>query len=110
MCSAVLRRVGEVEVSQRQGENYCQLGFLTRGAFFGEAAVVRTAYPDPEDPKWAVVDIGFLEEWDERISLDLLKQYKETSLSGMVLFRQSRLSVQPVSEEQYKFIRSLRTE
>ena len=75
----------------------------------GEATVVRTAYPDPADPKWAVVDIKFTEQWDERVSLDLLKEHKEAALDGMVLFRQSRLSVQPVSKEHYEFIRSLRT-
>lgn len=60
-------------------------------------------------PKWAVVDIKLVEDWGEIVSLDTLKQYKETSLLGLQLLRQPRLSVQPVSQEHYDFIRSLRS-
>ena len=36
---------GEAEVSEQHGEKQVQLGFLSEGAFFGEAAVLR----NPED-------------------------------------------------------------
>ena len=73
----------------------------------GEATVCRTAYPDPADAKWAVVDIRFEMAWDELVSLEKLKSFKETSLQGMALFSQSRLSVQPVSTEHFEFIQGL---
>ena len=42
----------------------------------GEASVCRTAYPDPADEKWAVVDIRFVAAWDELVSLEKLKGFK----------------------------------
>lgn len=58
--------------------------------------------------KWSVVDIKFVEDWGETISLETLKEHKEAELSGLVLFKQPRLSVQPISEAHYEFIRGLR--
>jgi predicted RNA-binding protein with PUA-like domain len=42
-----------------------------------------------------------------QITLEELKSHKEGGLSGMALFRQSRLSVQPVSAPEWDFILSL---
>ncbi|KFM24825.1 Thymocyte nuclear protein 1 [Auxenochlorella protothecoides] len=41
------------------------------------------------------------------IGLQELKQYKDGDLSGMALFKQSRLSVQPVKKEEWDFVLSL---
>lgn len=85
----------------------------------GLAEVVSKAYPDytafdPEsehpdpkstvdNPRWFMVDIQFREKFDRLISLDELKHYPE--LSKMVLLRKgNRLSVMPVSAEEWSFI------
>ncbi|HAP39693.1 MAG: EVE domain-containing protein [Nitrospira sp.] len=77
----------------------------------GIAEVVQTAYPDatqfdpqdphydsasrPEQPRWDVVDIRFLDKFETPLSLDLLRG--QPRLKGMELLRKgSRLSVQPV--------------
>ncbi len=67
-------------------------------------------YFDPKSPQekplWYMVDVNFIEKFQEILPLQKLKTYPE--LRGMELLRQgSRLSVQPVSEANFKFIISL---
>ncbi|HJU04599.1 MAG TPA: EVE domain-containing protein [Nitrospiraceae bacterium] len=85
----------------------------------GVAEVVRKAYPDPTafdpqdahyDPKsdrakptWDAVDIRLVQIFSQSLSLDQLRA--EPGLKGMELLRRgSRLSVQPVSVEEWKTI------
>lgn len=89
----------------------------------GVARVCREAYPDftahdrkskyfdpksdPDDPRWWMVDIEFVEKLPEKVSLDELKAEAEGDLEGMlVVKRGQRLSVQPV--EARHFARVLR--
>jgi predicted RNA-binding protein with PUA-like domain len=87
----------------------------------GLARVVKTAYPDPTqfdsasdhfDPKakrdkpiWFQVDVAFSEKFERFLSLDELRGVP--GLSEMMLFRRSRLSVQPVSSDHYRLIQAL---
>ena len=87
----------------------------------GIAKVTRTAYPDPaqfdmnspyynaksssEQPRWVCVDIAFVKKFDDVVSLKTLKA--EAGLADMVLLKQGRLSVQPVTSEQWQLILSL---
>ena len=57
---------------------------------------------DPDNPRWIMVDIKFVEKLPRLVSLHELKDYPE--LSDMVLLNRSRLSVQPVREPEYNFI------
>lgn len=81
-------------------------------AIVGLAKVVKTAYPDPSqfdpesayhdpksdptEPRWYSVDIKFSHRFDRRITLAEVKSTK--GLEDMLLVKQGRLSVQPVSE------------
>jgi predicted RNA-binding protein with PUA-like domain len=56
----------------------------------------------PEKPYWYCVDIGFVEKFPEVIAVERLKN--EASLKDMVLFSAPRLSVQPVSKNQFEHI------
>ena len=62
----------------------------------GIAEVAREAYPEPGDAsnKYVVVDLRFVSKLAHLVSLTALKA--DARLSGMVLLRQPRLSVQPV--------------
>ncbi len=88
-------------------------------AIVGIATVVREAYPDPtqfdpeskyfdpksktEDPRWSVVDIRSEAEFAEPVTLPELRDIPE--LEEMVLLRKgSRLSVQSVTENEWKII------
>lgn len=85
----------------------------------GIAKVIRAAYPDftqfergheyedptsrPERPKWWMVDVGFVRTFARLIPLDELRATPE--LEGMALLRRGqRLSVQPVTAEQWAVI------
>ncbi len=55
---------------------------------------------DPGDPRWMMVKVGFVERFDEVLSLDTLKN--DAQLAGMPLLQKGqRLSVQPVSREHF---------
>ncbi len=55
---------------------------------------------DPNDPRWMMVKVGFVERFAEVVSLDTLKN--DAQLSGMPLLQKGqRLSVQPVSRAHF---------
>jgi len=60
---------------------------------------------DPTQPRWFMVDLQFVEAFPEVVSLERIKSHP--GLTGMVLLRRSRLSVQPVSEREFTIIREL---
>ncbi len=88
----------------------------------GTAVVTRDAYPDPDqfnpeskyyDPKaspdnvrWYCVDVVFAEKFDRLIPMKELKS--ESRLSEMMLLKQGRLSVQPVTAREWKIIQGMR--
>ncbi len=91
-------------------------------AVVGVAEVVSEAYPDHtawdptnhhydpastrENPVWQMIDVRFVEAFAEPLSLDLLRQ--AAGLEEMELLRKgSRLSVQPVSAEEFRIVLEL---
>ncbi|SEP15857.1 EVE domain-containing protein [Aquisalimonas asiatica] len=91
----------------------------------GIAEVVREGYPDhtafdpedphydpksdPDNPRWYMVDIRFVRKLDRTISLTELKELKDRpEMADMPLVRKgNRLSVMPVTPEQWQFILGL---
>jgi predicted RNA-binding protein with PUA-like domain len=90
-------------------------------AIVGIMQVVRGGYPDftafdpnskhfdphsdPDKPRWMMVDVQFVRTLKRPIPLSELRQYHE--LAGMQLLRKgNRLSITPLSEEQWAFILS----
>ncbi|MGH9341871.1 MAG: EVE domain-containing protein [Acidobacteriota bacterium] len=87
----------------------------------GTARVVKEGYPDhtaqnpedlhfdpkatAEDPRWYMVDIEFVEKFDQVIPLETLGS--TPGLENMVVNKRSRLSVQPVTPEEFKIVRNL---
>jgi len=90
-------------------------------AVVGVAKVVREAYPDPtqfdpdhkyfdeksseDDPRWWLVDIAFVQKFDEQVGLPEIREMK--TLSDMVLVNNSRLSVQPVRKREFERVLSM---
>lgn len=68
----------------------------------GVVEVVRAAYPDPSDPAWVVVDVAARSALAHPLSLADIKA--DPALADMVLIRNSRLSVQPVTAAQWRRI------
>jgi predicted RNA-binding protein with PUA-like domain len=90
----------------------------------GLAEVVSDAYPDPtqfqkksdyydaaskpDEPRWWLVDVGFVRRLRRVVSLDDMRAEAEALGEDFALLRRgNRLSVLPVTAEQYKHILSL---
>ncbi|WP_207103071.1 EVE domain-containing protein [Paracoccus shandongensis] len=73
----------------------------------GIVEVVAEAHPDStaEDPKWECVDLKAVMPLPRPISLDQARQ--EPALRDMVLVNNSRLSVQPVKDDEWSAIMRL---
>jgi predicted RNA-binding protein with PUA-like domain len=57
---------------------------------------------DPDDPRWWLIDVEFVERFAEIVSLDALKAAAEAELDGMLVVRRGqRLSVQPVDKPHF---------
>lgn len=85
----------------------------------GIARVCKEGYPDhtafdendphydpksnPAEPRWFMVDIEFVEKFPRLIPLSELREVDD--LQEMVLLNRSRLSVQPVTRDEFKIIR-----
>ena len=90
-------------------------------AVVGVAEVAREAYPDStaldkkdphfdpksksDDPTWFMVDIKAVEAFKRPVSLDEIKKVK--ALANMALIRLGRLSVQPVTPEEFDVVTKL---
>lgn len=90
----------------------------------GVAKVVKEAYPDPsqfdrtskyfdaksskEDPRWVAVDVAFVSQFKNILTLAELKE--DTFFADMLVVKKGmRLSVQPVAPKHFKKIVTLRT-
>lgn len=71
-------------------------------AVVGLAKILKEAYPDPKDKDWVVVEIGADKKLKDPVTLGQIKSMKK--LSNMVLVKSSRLSVQPVREDEYSAV------
>jgi predicted RNA-binding protein with PUA-like domain len=73
----------------------------------GEAEVIRESYPDPtsEEGGWVCVDLKPVRALPKRISLEQIRADKK--LAKLALVRSPRLSVMPVSSEEYERILEL---
>jgi predicted RNA-binding protein with PUA-like domain len=76
-------------------------------AVVGIARVAKAAYPDPtaEEGDWAAVDLEPVNELKRPVTLEAIKADKV--LKGMALVQNSRLSVTPVTAEQFERVREL---
>jgi predicted RNA-binding protein with PUA-like domain len=70
----------------------------------GIAKVIKEFYQDPttEDDAWVVVDLKPVKKLKQPVSLDAIK--KDKRLTNMALVRLGRLSVQPVTDEEWKIV------
>ena len=63
---------------------------------------------DPDNPRWYMVDIKYKRHLKREISLQELKPYADDALQDFPLLRRgNRLSIMPVTPEQWAFILSL---
>lgn len=84
----------------------------------GLAGIARAGYPDPtardpgsdyfdpkagdDDPRWYTVDVEFVEAFARVVPLDTLRA--TPGLEKMLVINKSRLSVQPVTDEEFETV------
>ena len=74
-------------------------------AIVGIVKVIAEVHPDSTDPAWGAVDVAAVRKLPAAVTLDQIKA--DRRLAGMALVRISRLSVQPVSEAEWRIISQL---
>lgn len=77
-------------------------------AVIGIAKIVKGEIPDPKDADWVAVEIAPVKKLKNTVTLAQVKADKR--LTNMALVRTSRLSVQPVTKEEFDFIIGLSEE
>jgi predicted RNA-binding protein with PUA-like domain len=73
----------------------------------GLAEVTKEHYPDPtaKEGDWSVVNVKPIRKFKRPVALQEIKENKQ--LLNMVLVKNTRLSVQPVTENEFKLILKL---
>ena len=71
-------------------------------AIVGVVKVIAEAHPDSTDRAWGAVDVAAIKPLPKPVTLDQIKADKR--LAGMPLVRIPRLSVQPVSDVEWRII------
>ncbi len=88
--------------AMKKGDRAFVYHSMSDKSIIGIAKIAKDGYPDPKDKDWVVVDITPEKKLKKQISLADIKASKK--LQNMVLVKNSRLSVQPVREEEFDII------
>jgi predicted RNA-binding protein with PUA-like domain len=80
---------------------------VTDKKIMGVAKVTRAAFPDPttEDARWVAVELTPLQSFAEPVSLAAIKACP--ALQNLPLIKQSRLSVMPLTREEFEILCNL---
>jgi len=74
-------------------------------AVVGIGKITKESYPDPTDKDWIAVEVAAEKSLKNPVTLAQIKADKR--LSNMTLVRSSRLSVQPVTADEFALVLSL---
>ncbi len=88
--------------AMRLGDKVLFYHSRTEKSVVGVAEVSRAEFPDPSDEKWIAVEIKPFEKLAKPISLEQIKA--EQSLENVPLIKHSRLSVMPLTKQEFETI------
>ena len=93
--------------AMKQGDQVLFYHSVVGKEVVGIAKVVREAYPDPtaEEGDWSAVDLAPVRPLQKPVPLETIKASK--SLKDIPLLRRSRLSVMPLTKEEFQAIVAL---
>ena len=74
-------------------------------SIIGIGKISKEAFPEPKDKDWVAVEISGGKKLKKSVSLSEVKTSKK--LNAMVLVKASRLSVQPVKEDEFNSVLEL---
>ncbi|HEX9961377.1 MAG TPA: EVE domain-containing protein [Pyrinomonadaceae bacterium] len=88
--------------SMKTGDTVLFYHSVSGKAVVGAAEVVREEFPDPTDEKWIAVEIKPVKKFSKAVTLDEIKA--EKTLENIALIKQSRLSVIPLTRDEFETI------
>jgi len=88
--------------AMRKGDEAFFYHSMSDKAVVGIMRVAREAQPDPKDPDWVSVRVEPVRKLERPVTLAEIKA--EPKLAKMELIRQSRLSVAPVRDDEWKLV------
>lgn len=93
--------------AMKRGDLVCFYHSVTGKEVVGLAKVTKEAYPDAtaKEGDWSCVDLAPVKPLAKPVPLDVIKTDK--TLAGIPLVRQSRLSVSPLTKEQFARVLAL---
>lgn len=91
-------------MAMKKGERAFYYHSNDERAVVGIVEIIKTAYPDPTDEsgKFVCVDVKAKEAFPKPVTLAAIKA--EPKLAEMVLVKNSRLSVQPVTDAEWAIV------
>ncbi len=91
-------------LAMKKGDTVLFYHSNTDKAIMGTTKVNKEAYPDDtaDDPRWVMVDLTFDSEFKNMVTLADMKQVPALSQIGLI--RIGRLSVMPITKEEYEII------
>jgi predicted RNA-binding protein with PUA-like domain len=91
--------------AMKRGDKVLFYHSVSEKSVVGLAEVSREEFPDPTDEKWIAVEIKAVEKFAKPVSLEQIKA--EAGLQNIALIKQSRLSVMPLTEDEFDLILKL---
>ena len=88
--------------SMKVGDEAFLYHSMSDKAVVGIMRITRAAQPDPKDADWVSVRVEPVQQLERPVTLAEIKA--EPKLAKMELIRQSRLSVAPVRDEEWKLV------
>lgn len=89
----------------RVGDKVLYYHSVSEKSVVGLAEVSKENFTDPTDEKWIAVEIKPVERFEKAVALEQIKTEKR--LENIALIRQSRLSVIPLTQEEFETILNL---
>jgi len=89
-------------LAMKKGDKVLFYHSVSEKAVVGAAEVSGENFPDPTDEKWTAVELKPLEKFKKSIPLIEIKNEKK--LENIALIKQSRLSVLPLTKEEFETI------
>jgi predicted RNA-binding protein with PUA-like domain len=91
--------------AMKKGDKVLFYHSVSEKAVVGIAEVSKEAYPDPTDENWTAVEIKPVKKVKKPVTLQDVKA--NHALANIALVRQSRLSVIPLTKDEYEEVLSM---
>lgn len=91
--------------SMKKGDKVLFYHSVSEKSVVGVTEVSKEHYPDPTDENWSAVEIKAVKKLKNPVSLEQIKA--NGALNNIALVRQSRLSVLPLTKDEYEEILSM---